>query len=85
MERGVLSDGRLVDGNDLVQLLHALRYPVCLPGIVRARFSSLRQRLYRISLTRELFPEPDTPVTQVMHAQRKVHVNIFQIIFLRAL
>ena len=39
---------------------------VCFPGIVRARFNSFANVLYKISLTRELFPDPDTPVTQVI-------------------
>ena len=39
--------------------------PACFPGMVLARFKSLARRLYKISFTRELFPEPDTPVTQV--------------------
>ena len=36
------------------------------PGIVLARFSFFARVLYRISLTSELFPDPDTPVTQVI-------------------
>ena len=39
---------------------------LCFPGMHLARFRSLARRLYRISFTRELFPDPDTPVTQVM-------------------
>ena len=39
--------------------------PACLPGRVLARFRSAASRLKRISLTREDFPLPDTPVTQV--------------------
>ena len=35
------------------------------PGIIRARFSFLARCLYKISFTNELFPEPETPVTQV--------------------
>ena len=38
---------------------------LCFPGMHRARFSVLARDLYRISFTRELLPEPDTPVTQV--------------------
>ena len=34
--------------------------------MVLARFSFFARDLYNISLTRELFPEPDTPVTQVI-------------------
>ncbi len=36
---------------------------VCLPGTVRAPFSSRASALYRMSLTSVDFPEPDTPVT----------------------
>ncbi len=36
---------------------------VCLPGTVRAPFSSLASARYMISLTRVDLPEPDTPVT----------------------
>ena len=39
---------------------------LCFPGTVLARFKSLARRLYKISFTRELFPEPETPVTQVI-------------------
>ena len=39
---------------------------LCAPGIVLARFSFLANVLYKISLVSELFPEPDTPVTQVI-------------------
>ena len=35
----------------------------CLPGTVRAPFSSRASALYRMSLTRVDLPEPDTPVT----------------------
>ena len=37
----------------------------CLPGRTFTRFRSAPSFLYRISLTREDFPLPDTPVTQV--------------------
>ena len=50
----------------------------CLPGIHLARFRSLASLLYKISLVRELFPEPDTPVMQVM-----IPSGIFTSIFLR--
>ncbi len=39
---------------------------LCFPGMHLARFRLLARCLYKISFTRELFPEPDTPVTQVM-------------------
>ena len=39
---------------------------LCFPGMVLARFKSLASRLYKISFTKELFPEPETPVTQVI-------------------
>ena len=37
-----------------------------LPGIVCARLSFLANALYTISFTKEDFPEPETPVTQVI-------------------
>ena len=49
---------------------------MCFPGIVLARFRSLARRLYKISLTRELFPEPETPVTQV-RMPRGIFTEIF--------
>ena len=38
---------------------------LCFPARFLARFRSAESFLYKISLTREDFPEPDTPVTQV--------------------
>ena len=52
---------------------------LCAPGIVRARFRSLASRLYRISLTRELFPDPETPVTQVMTPSGKFTLIFFRL------
>ena len=37
----------------------------CFPALVLVRFRSAPSFLYKISLTREDFPLPDTPVTQV--------------------
>ena len=39
---------------------------LCFPGMVLARFNFFARALYKISFTRELLPEPDTPVTQVI-------------------
>ena len=38
----------------------------CFPETFLARFRRFAKSLYRISLTSELFPEPETPVTTVM-------------------
>ena len=51
---------------------------LCFPGIVLARFNSFASFLYKISLMRELFPEPETPVTQVITPN-----GIFTSIFFR--
>ena len=47
---------------------------LCAPGIVLARFSFLANVLYKISLVSELFPEPDTPVTQVITPSKHRHL-----------
>ena len=39
---------------------------LCFPAIVCARFNFLASALYKISFTKEDFPDPDTPVTQVI-------------------
>ena len=39
---------------------------LCLPGMHLARLSCFARLLYNTSLTNELLPEPDTPVTQVI-------------------
>ncbi len=77
MERGVRPMG------DWSMLITLSSFPIpeillCFPGIVRARFKSLASLLYKISFTRELFPEPETPVTQVM-----TPVGIFTVMFFR--
>jgi flagellar basal body rod protein FlgG len=51
---------------------------LCWPGCVVALLSSFASFLQRISLTSELFPEPETPVTQV-----KTPRGTFTLIFLR--
>ncbi len=38
---------------------------MCRPGTTRERLSSLARTEYRMSLTREDLPEPETPVTAV--------------------
>ena len=64
LDRGVLPIG---DWSILITLSSCSipRISLCSPGIVLARFSFFARLLYSISLTRELFPDPDTPVTQV--------------------
>ena len=52
---------------------------LCFPGIVLARFNCFARLLYRISLTRELFPEPDTPVTQVRTPNGKLTSIFFRL------
>ena len=47
--------------------------------MVLARFSFLARALYRISLTSELLPEPDTPVTQVMTPRGKSTLMFFRL------
>ena len=49
---------------------------LCLPGIILALFSFLARLLYKISFTRELLPEPETPVTQVI-IPRGIFTSIF--------
>ena len=59
--------------------LSSLSLPVmflCFPGMVLARFKSLASLLYRISLTSELLPDPETPVTQVT-TPRGISTEIF--------
>lgn len=58
------SDGRLVDVDDLIEVFDADEF-VVRAGTGLAPFSSAASFLYRISLTNEDLPEPETPVTQV--------------------
>ena len=50
----------------------------CLPGNSDELYSSFDKALYNISLINVLFPEPDTPVTQV-----KTPSGIFTLIFFK--
>ena len=52
---------------------------LCLPGMVLARFSVFARCLYKISLTSELFPEPETPVTQVITPSGKSTLIFFRL------
>ena len=52
---------------------------LCFPGMVWARFSFFASVLYKISFTRELLPEPDTPVTQVITPSGKFTSIFFRL------
>lgn len=59
------ADWRLVNVDNLVQLVKSCDIVMLARFYLRA-VQLLARCLYKISLTRELFPEPDTPVTQVI-------------------
>ena len=68
--------------------LSSWSYPIiwsCFPALTLLRFNLLESFLYNISFTNELFPEPDTPVTQVMTPSGKstsICLRLFSYAFL---
>ncbi len=72
--------GGLIDGDDLIQLVHAIDAVVG-PAMVPWPGSAFARDLYNISLTRSSFPEPDTPVTQVI-TPRGISTSTFFRLFL---
>ena len=52
---------------------------LCFPATTLARFNFFARLLYKISLTSELFPEPDTPVTQVITPNGKLTSIFFKL------
>ena len=54
--------------------------PSCAPGSVIAPFKSRASASRRMSPTSELFPEPDTPVTQMNSPSGNIDVDPFQVI-----
>ena len=64
-ERGV----RPIGDWSIAMILSSCSIPwifLCFPALILARFRSLASCLYRMLFTRELLPEPETPVTQVI-------------------
>ena len=71
-------DGALVDVDDLVEVLESLD-PCALarPGLGAVEFGG--KRLYRISLTSDDLPEPETPVTQ-RRPERDRDVDVLEVV-----
>ena len=81
---GRSADGRLVDGNDLVQLLHAHDIRMLArdrPGPIQLFGQPFVQNL----IDQGAFSRTGHAGDTSQHAQWKIHIYIFQIIFLRAL
>ena len=64
------ADRRLVDVDDLVEMLEARRCGRARPGTSRAPLSAARGGLVSVSIRKVDLPPPETPVTQVNSAER---------------
>ena len=54
------------------------------PAFSRDRYSCRASARYRMSFTNVDLPEPETPVTTVITSEWKTHIDILEVIFLRA-
>ena len=80
IRRGVRPIGRLVDIDDLVELLDARRRRDGGRAAFWPRGVSAWRPFERICWTSDDFPLPETPVTAISSAERKLDVDVLEVV-----
>ena len=78
------ADRRLVDGDQLVEMLQPFDALVSRRARRYPPLRSRRSASTRMSLTSELLPDPETPVTQTNMPERDFDVDVLQVVVRRA-